>query len=529
MSSLDGTALIDIHTDRLGSEVDPNVYAHFIEHLATCIYDGIWVGPGSCIPNEDGLRLDTLQALARLHPPLFRWPGGYFADLYDWQDGIGPREARPTRVCPTQINREETNAFGTAEFIRFCQALGAEPYLCVNTAFMTGNDAGSWVEYCNLDGNTAWAAKRREHGYQQPFGVKYWGIGNESYWRHSAPDYLQRYRECKHYMCNADPSIAVISSGLEPNWRPEPWGREDWGTYLIRETRADMDMYSIHTYFNCGHADEFSDQQYYELFVKLWRRLPRSIQATAGLLDAHSAFPRETKIAIDEWGIWHPGWPMGPDMRQPSTLRDALFAAAFFHICHDHSSRVAMATIAQTVNVAHALVITEGERLFLTPTYHVFDMLQNHMAGRVAQVAVSGVSRLGRQDAGLEDEPAGPVAEPGTPSWTKLVPTAPEEKMMPPLLWVSATVDESGSCLTCSAINLSLSQSIPAQLRLHGTARPGAVSAKMLSSGDVRDQNSFDNPQHVVPVDMHLPPSETEGLIDYTFPPHSLTVFSIEL
>lgn len=500
----DSDIQIKVYFNQIGNAIDRNIYGQFIEHLWTCIYDGIWVGPDSSIPNEDGIRLDTVEALAAIMPPIVRWPGGAYADMFDWRDSIGPRHLRPVRTNPNQPKREETNQFGLSEFMRFCHMIGASPYLCVNTAFLRPSEVRDWVEYCNLNGNTYWAKLRRQHGQEHPYKVHYWGIGNESYWLHSAHEYLQRYRLWKMFMKDTDPTIEIISSGLEPNWHPDPWGRDDWGTYFIKEIRGDMDQYSIHLYFTVGDGANFSDVEYYRLFVELFHRLPRSIRATLGLLDAHSTSPKKVKLAIDEWGIWHPGHPMSGNMTQPCTLRDALFVAAFFHICHQYPTRIGIATIAQSINVCSSLILTNREKFCLTPTYHVFDMFKEHQGAQILNVVTTNVETITSDQAGMHED----------------------GEAMPPMLSISATLSKDKKKATISFINFHLVNSISAKLDLKG-ARPMKGISKILTASTVKDQNTFDSPNHVKIV--AKPINITGTSIECKFPPHSITVMTFLL
>jgi alpha-N-arabinofuranosidase len=369
---------IVILTDRVRGRIAREVYGHFIEHLGRCIYDGIWVGDESKIPNVDGIRKEAIDVFRAVEAPLIRWPGGYFADCYDWHDGIGPREKRPIRFHEFEPNGEEPNAFGTHEFLRFCELTGAEPFICVNTATMTAQDAMNWVEYCNYGGQTSYAQLRRRNGRDKAWRVRHWAIGNESYWLHRAQDYVQRFLLWRKYMRRIDPEITCIASLLEPTWHPEPFGPlDDWLQDVIGGIRGHMDMASLHLYSGCGSGDEFTEAEYWGSLAQIEQRNRLRIESLLGAVDSIVG-KQVVKLALDEWGLWHPGAKMDNNCEQPCTQRDALFAARYFHLLQRYPDRIGLATIAQSVNVLHALLKTDGPRTYRTPTFHVFEMFRGH-------------------------------------------------------------------------------------------------------------------------------------------------------
>ncbi len=275
---------IRVSLDRPRHHVSEKFFGLHLEHIWNCVYPCVWVGPDSPIPNTDGIRRDTARLLAELRPAVCKYPGGYFTDFYDWRDGVGPRAARRARVYPNEPGRVEPNQFGTAEFVTFCRLIGAEPYLSVNTTSIGPDDAAHWVEYCNSDGDTYWATRRRADGFPKPFNVHYWAIGNEPYWMHSAGEYAERYRRWVHWMYNTDPSIAVVAGGVGPGTCVgEPWNTDGkWGERFLKLTRAASGLmgnswhpgpadreilYSIHPYF--WASPDCTPQEYMAAFAEL--------------------------------------------------------------------------------------------------------------------------------------------------------------------------------------------------------------------------------------------------------------------
>ena len=486
---------ISIYPDRVRGLIDPKVYGHFIEHLWTCIYDGIWVGLDSEISNIQGIRRDVVEALRRIEPPIIRWPGGYFAELYNWVDGVGPRESRPVRVCPTQPNGVETNQFGTDEFIRLCRLVGAEPNICVNTSIITPREAGFWVEYCNRR-DTDYAKLRVRNGNPEPYNVKYWSIGNECYFMYPPVDYATRYLNWRHFMRNADPTIECIACGIEPIYHPKPWALGDWGEEVVKMIQSEMEYYSVHVYFSSGSEDKFSDEEYYHLFAALENRLTSSINRVIGILDYYTQ-GKNVKIALDEWGVWHPGHDMKGNMTQKCTLRDALFTACFFNILHRYPSKIGMANVAQTVNVCHSLIITDGGRMFLTPTYHVFDLYRGFKGSQSLEIKIESET--------FKD----PLHR-----YT--------ERKIPHL---SASAAKSGNGLIVSLVNLNLDEEIDCEVELRGSEVIGGVR-RILTSRDVRDVNSFETPNRIMPKEEEVK-IRGEKFTEKLYP-HTLTVLELK-
>jgi alpha-N-arabinofuranosidase len=393
-------------------EISPDVYGHFAEHLGRCIYGGIWVGEDDDqVATEDGIRMDTIELLQDLDMPVLRWPGGCFADDYHWEDGIGPREERPTRrnAFWTQGREEipeDPNTFGTDEFMQVCDLLDTEPYLAVNVGNGTPAEGADWAEYCNYDGGTELAELREENGSEEPHDVKYWGVGNESWGcggRFSPEEYAEQYRRHATYLRSVNAMLSDVDMELVAVGHIG----EDWNRDFLRELRNCsewvegpydlMEHMSVHRYYEAGGDTDFDDDQYYRLLARS-RLVAQDIDNT---VDALSTYARESDISIivDEWGVWHPEATNTNGLEQENTVRDAISAAGVFDDFHARADVVSMANIAQTVNVLQCLVQTNEEEAWTTPTYQVFDLYKDHMGGTALRTVVD------TDNEEVEDEP----------------------------------------------------------------------------------------------------------------------------
>ena len=491
---------IRIWTDLPIATINPNIYGHFAEHLGRCIYEGIWVGSNSGIPDEGGIRIDVLAALKQLRTPVVRWPGGCFADAYHWRDGIGPKKHRPQTVN-MWWRQAEPNEFGTDEYMQFCRSVGCEPYICVNVGSGSPREAVEWIEYCNYGGDSTLSRLRSSHGEAKPYGVKYWGIGNENWGcggRLTAADYAKEFVRFGSFMKGADPGVQLIACGCTSADHQNPvfagWNHE----FCQAMPHADLlDHLSIHRYFSRGRAADFSDSEYHALFADLIT-LERDIQQADQLLGYF--YPdKSVGLVVDEWGVWHPSAIVENGLEQENTLRDAVFAGAALNLFNRHAGRVTMANIAQTINVLQSLAFTDGPRMFLTPTYHVYDMMRYHMGARV-----------------LTQELECPEFE-GHPIGLK-------RKFSVPVLSVSTSI--SGSKVLVTVANQTIDQDIETCIELRGVKAASAVG-RVLNSNSARDRNSFDAPKTIFPKRLKLEP--VGGEIVHTFPAHSFTSLNISL
>jgi alpha-L-arabinofuranosidase len=390
VSSAPVSATLTIHAGDPQSVINRNVYGHFAEHLGRGVYEGIWVGPDSPIPNTRGIRNDVTEALRRLKVPVLRWPGGCFADEYHWKDGIGPREKRPAMINTHWGGVVENNHFGTHEFMDLCELIGAEPYICGNVGSGTVQEMMEWVEYLTSDADSPMANLRRANDRDKPWKVKYFGVGNESWGCGGSmrPEYYadlyRRYQTfAKNYPGNRLYRIACGSNGEGYNWTE----------VLMKNAGRFMDGLSLHYYTlptgvwsKKGPALGFAEDEWFAT-LKRTLRMETLIAKHAEIMDRHDPKKRVGMI-IDEWGTWYdPTAGTNPGfLEQQNSLRDALVTALNFHIFHRHADRVQMTNIAQTINVLQAVVLTDKERMILTPTYHVFELFQVHQGATALRV-----------------------------------------------------------------------------------------------------------------------------------------------
>ncbi|MBR5464211.1 MAG: alpha-N-arabinofuranosidase [Alistipes sp.] len=385
--------VLDRATDQ--PTIAPEIYGQFSEHLGTCIYGGLWVGEDSDIPNEDGYRTDVLEALKALQIPVLRWPGGCFADEYHWRDGIGPKENRPRMVNSNWGGTIEDNSFGTHEFLNLCEKLGCEPYISGNVGSGSVEELAKWVEYMTAD-NGPMAEERKKNGREKPWKVKYLGVGNESWGcgGNMRPEYYsdlyRRYATyCRNFNGNRLYKVASGASDYDYNWTE----------VLLKQIGNRMHGLSLHYYAvkgwrgSKGSAIDFSTDEYYETLGKALEIEP-VIRRHIALMDAADP-ERRIGLLVDEWGTWfdeEPGTVRG-HLYQQNTMRDAMVAALTFHVFHRYADRITMANIAQIANVLQAMVLTRGDEMVLTPTYHAFWLYRPHQGATFVPTTCSAAER----------------------------------------------------------------------------------------------------------------------------------------
>jgi alpha-N-arabinofuranosidase len=376
-------ATLVLHADQAGPVINPNLYGHFAEHLGHCIYGGIWVEPGSSIPNTRGIRNDVVAALKKLNIPVLRWPGGCFADEYHWRDGIGPREKRPAMINTHWGGVTENNHFGTHEFLDFCEQLGCDAYITGNVGSGTVQEMMEWVEYMTSDADSPLANLRRANGRDKPWHVKYFGVGNESWGcgGNMTPEYYaNEFRRYNTFVKNYDRANPIERIACGPNG-----GDYHWTETLMKNVPRGMNGLSLHYYTlptgdwrKKGSATDFAEDQYFSTLHRTLR-MDELITKHSAIMDQYDP-QKKIGLVVDEWGIWtdvEPGTNPG-FLFQQNTLRDAILAALNFHVFQKHADRVSMANIAQMINVLQAVILTDNEKMVLTPTYHVFEMFKVH-------------------------------------------------------------------------------------------------------------------------------------------------------
>jgi len=357
-----------------GPQISRYIYGHFLEHLGRAVYDGVWVGTDSPIANQDGLRSDVVAALRELQVPVIRWPGGCYADEYHWQTGIGPRDQRPVTVNMSWGGVEESNEFGTHEFFALAEAIGADAYVAGNLGTGSPREMVEWLEYMTSPTGSTLAEARRANGRDEPFQVPFFGVGNESWGcggQMRPAYYADLYRQTAEFLEARGQRLRKIASGGHD-------ALTEW-TETLSRSGGNVDGISHHYYTTPsgvwarkGNATGFGEDQW---ISTLWRALQIEdhIAAQEAILERNDPQGR-IGIYFDEWGTWYDPTPGASALYQQNTLRDAVVAALHFHVFHRHAARVHMANIAQTVNVLQAMILTEGDAMVLTPTYHLFRM-----------------------------------------------------------------------------------------------------------------------------------------------------------
>ena len=402
-----------INTDKKGGKINKNIYGHFAEHLGRCIYGGIFVGEKSDIPNVNGIRTDVANALRHIKVPVLRWPGGCFADEYHWQDGIGPKESRKTMINTHWGGVVEDNSFGTHEFLELCEQIGCEPFISGNVGSGTVREMSEWVEYITFDGVSPMAKLRKENGREKPWRLKYFGVGNENWGcggSMSAEYYADVYRHYQTYVREyGDNKIFKIACGANVD-------DYHWTQTMMQKCHCTntggcsyrMDGLSLHYYTvpggwgERGSATQFDKTKYFQT-LKDALRIDDLITGHSRIMDRYDP-DRRVGLVIDEWGTWfdvEPGTNPG-FLYQQNTMRDALVAAVSLNIFNSHCDRVVMANIAQTVNVLQAVILTQDEKMLLTPTYHVFDLYKGHQDNTLLDSYVQA-SKIGQDGFDVPD------------------------------------------------------------------------------------------------------------------------------
>lgn len=382
INAQNNTTLIAISADENAPIISKHIYGHFAEHLGRCIYDGIYVGEDSKVPNTNGVRNDIIDALKELKIPNLRWPGGCFADTYHWKDGIGPKEDRPSMVNRWWGGVTEDNSFGTHDFLNLCEVLGTEPYLAANVGSSTVQEFTEYLEYVGHKGGSPMAELRKQNGREKPWNVTFWGVGNEMWGcgGNMTPEYYANlYRQYATFMTdwtNSDNMFRIASGANVADYH--------WTEVLMRDIPKNLiegvalHSYSFVTWEKKGSSTKFDEAQYFST-MQTALKMEELVTKHSAIMDKYDP---KNKIAliVDEWGGWYdveegtnPGF-----LYQQNTMRDAMIAGTTLNIFNNHSARVKMANLAQTVNVLQAVILTEGEKMLLTPTYHIMKMYTAH-------------------------------------------------------------------------------------------------------------------------------------------------------
>lgn len=478
-------ATLRVNADRPGPKIDRNIYGQFVEHLGRGVYEGIWVGPDSPIPNVRGIRSDVVAALRRAAIPVVRWPGGCFADGYHWRDGIGPAARRPKGINAAWGNAPETNAFGTHEFMDFMGQVGADPFVSVNVGSGSVREADDWMRYMTAPVDSEPGRERAANGRTEPWSVPFVGIGNENWGcggNMTADTYAAAFRHYAAFVRSySGPRAKLIAVGADTDdyawtetmmakamkWRPNPTPLsfiDDrplmWGLSLHFYTFAGNDWHRR------GRNVGFGERDWVAALVRA--------NLTDAIIARHKAImdrydpDKKVALAVDEWGAWFDSEKDAPSaLYLESTLRDAVIAGHSLNIFNRHADRVRMANLAQMVNVIQSLVLTRGDKMVVTPTYHVFDMYRVHQDALSIPV-----------DVAVDDYVSGTDRLPG--------------------LSVSASRDDEGR-LHLSIVNLDPARAVDVTATLKGAAGK-AASARVLTASTIDSRIGFDAPDQFVPA-----------------------------
>ncbi|MDD4646581.1 MAG: alpha-L-arabinofuranosidase C-terminal domain-containing protein [Bacteroidales bacterium] len=480
--------------------INKNIYGHFAEHLGRCIYDGIWVGKDSKIPNTDGYRTDIVNALKDMKIPVLRWPGGCFADTYHWQDGIGPLNKRAKMMNYHWGGVVENNTFGTHEFLNLCEMLGCEPYISANVGSGSVVEMTQWIEYMNSDKDVPMANLRRQNGREKPWNVKYLGVGNESWGcgGNMTPDYyvnlLRNYSEM---------------AGIYGQWKLKQIGcgansdDYNWTDVVMKERPGSISGLSLHYYTIAGSgwgnksAATGFEKKYYFSGLEKALKMNELVEKHSAIMDKYDP-KKQVGLMVDEWGIWtdvEPGTEKG-FLFQQNSIRDALIASLTLDIFNNHADRVKMANIAQTINVLQSVILTQGNKMVLTPTYYVFKMYAVH------------------QDAKLL--PSQLIAEDYEFDGRKI-----------PALSSSVSEDQNGN-IHVSVTNLNPDKEIVLSVELVGKSFEQVKSASVLTAPEYNSYNGFDAPEVVKPVDFKNFKKINSSSLQITVPSKALVVLEMK-
>lgn len=478
--------------------ISRHIYGHFAEHLGRCIYGGFYVGEeNEKIPNIHGVRKDVVEALRKLKIPNLRWPGGCFADTYHWKDGVGPREDRPKMVNVWWGGVTEDNSFGTHDFLNMCELLGAEPYLSANVGSGSVRDVADWIQYVNFDGVSPMSDWRKKNGRDKPWNVKFWGVGNEAWGcggNMTAEYYANVYRQYATFMTSwtNDHKIFRIASGASGS-------DYHWTEVLMRDIPHRMlegvalHHYSVIDWGHKGSATGFSEDEYFKT-MKQAMQMEEFVTRHSTIMDKYDPRKR-VALVVDEWGGWYdvePGTNPG-FLYQQNTMRDAMIAGVTLNIFNNHADRVRMANLAQTINVLQAVILTDEEKMILTPTYHVMEMYNVHQDAKLLPVTVrSGDYTLGN------------------------------EKLQ--AVSCSASVDSTG-VTHVSLVNIDAHKANDVSIDFFG-GNYRSVTGRILTSSALQDHNTFDNPDKVKPVAFKGARLKDQTL-EVKLPPFSVVVLEV--
>jgi alpha-N-arabinofuranosidase len=532
-------AYININPAETIATISPEIYSHFIEHLGGVIYDGVWVGEGSKIANVNGIRKDFIDTMKAVQVPVLRWPGGCFADSYDWRDGIGPRNQRPARAGFWK--QQESNQYGLHEFMRTCRAIGCKPYLAANLRTQPARDFYQEIEYCNapagdLPSNSAapaapdaLATQRAANGDREPFNVDLWGVGNESWGcggNLTPEEYAAEFRRYTAWTPTyGETDLRFVAVG--PNGDDVDWTSRLFKALYGNPERRHLWGLSIHYYtsgsptkFAAGDALAFNDAEFYDLLTRgslMDKVITDHWTAMGSAVSSELSKGQPTvKLVVDEWGAWYgKGTELAPEynLSQQSTMRDALLTGITFDIFQRHADKVAVAAVAQSINCIHSLMLAQGDKFCVTPTFHVFQMYLPHRGAQAVRAKFTAPS--------IPNPMGDTASQVGGNSYIGQLPPVRS------LAGLSGSASLNGKTLNLTVVNPHLTQPMTTEIAVRG-ATVASAKGTVLAEKDVHAHNDFAHPNAVKPSTISgLNPSG--GKLTHTFPPASVTSLQITL
>jgi alpha-L-arabinofuranosidase len=514
---------IDVLLQEPLGTISPDIYSHFTENLGGVIYDGIWVGENSKVPNINGIRKALVDEMRKIKPAVVRYPGGCFADSYDWRDGVGPVDKRPRRTnfwvdgeqSATASHKYDPNLFGTNEFVRFCKLIGAQPYLAANVRSLPAEQFYRWVEYCNSPaGSTTLADMRAASGLPDPFNVRFWGVGNESWGcggNFTPQEYAVEFRRFTTWVPRYGQRLSFVASG--PNVDDWNWTRE-FLQEILRKGRGQLrEIYGLALHHYAWNLSKGRTQDWVQGkgdAVKFeavdWYELLREGERMEGLIDGHwqimsEADPNHSvKLIVDEWGPWYRAGSEltpGDQLEQLPTMRDAVFSGMTLDLFNRHPEKVAMANCAQLINCLNSLYLAHEDKFCVTPVGHVFAMYAAHQGGQALRTLFNAPSI-----------------------------TYDRDNQQASFWGLKGSASLQDKTLVLSVVNPSVSDARETQIVMRG-ATIASGSATTLTHSDIHAHNTFDQPAVVAPRTEPVQPSS--GALVHTFPPASVTKLVLTL
>jgi alpha-N-arabinofuranosidase len=520
-------ASIQIFLDESRGTIAPEIYGHFTEHIGGVIYDGVWVGENSKIPNKFGIRSQLIEQMNKINVPILRWPGGCFADSYDWRDGVGPESKRPVRTNFWEVDPEaarlheqgpqifEPNTFGTDEFMRFCKLTSAQPYLAANLRSLPALEFDHWVEYCNSPaGSTTLADMRKANGSSDPYGVRYWGVGNESWGcggNFEPAEYASAFRRYTNWIPKFGVDLQLIAAGPnsdDSTWTQKffeeiftgdhPYRNPQFSGWSVHHYASNLSRGKIMNNFHEAHGQalNFDVTDWYELMRETAR--VEDIMSDQWAIMGEFDQRHHVKLVVDEYGPWyHQGTEVDPThlFGQQITVRDALATAMSLDIFNRHCDKVSVATCAQLVNNLNALFLCHEEHFLSTPNFYVFEMYKTHQGGQSLRTEFAAPDVHYQRD--------------GKPAsfWS-----------------LNGSSSRKGNVVTLTVVNADLNNSLATQVALRGGSAT-EVKGTIVAANDMHAHNTFENPNAVQSAPLNA--TIQGNLINLTLPAASVVKLEI--